>query len=194
MVPYNGEWKDLGTWNTLTEEMDGNYLGCATIDEESVDTHIINELDIPVIALGVKDLVIVASHDGILVSDKEASARLKSYVENLDQRPMYEERQWGNYKVLDFTTYEDGTSSLTRSLFIWAGKSISYHYHTNKDEIWTVVNGSGELVENGHVRNVRIGEVIYINKGTVHSIKADTNLRIIEVQIGKELFDTDIEY
>ena len=106
---------------------------------------------------------------------------------------MYEEREWGEYKVLDYVVYGDGTSSLTKSLFIKAGKSISYQSHAIRDEIWTIVDGTGDLLIDGHIRNVRRGDVAYITKGQKHAIRATSDLRLIEVQIGVELVETDIE-
>ena len=58
MVEYKGKWKDLGTWNTLTEEMDENYLGKTIVGETCENTHVINELAIPIVALGTKNMVI----------------------------------------------------------------------------------------------------------------------------------------
>ncbi|MFC4597457.1 sugar phosphate nucleotidyltransferase [Cohnella hongkongensis] len=77
MVPYRGSWKDLGTWNSLTEELSEPLIGRGTISEDSVNTHLINELAIPVHVLGMPNAVIVVSPDGILVADKAASPRLK---------------------------------------------------------------------------------------------------------------------
>lgn len=57
---------------------------------------------------------------------------------------MYEERRWGEYKVLDNVVYQDGMSALTKSLTIKAGKSISYQSHAIRDEIWTIVDGTGK--------------------------------------------------
>jgi mannose-1-phosphate guanylyltransferase len=193
MVEYKGIWKDLGTWNTLTEVMDDNKLGKVILADSCKNTHVINELDIPVTVLGTKDIVVAASPDGILISDKKQSSYLKTYVDDIHQRPMFEERRWGEYKVLDYVAYEDGTSSLTKSLFIKAEKSISYQSHSIRDEIWTVVDGTGDLLIDGHVRNVRRGDVAYITKGQKHAIRAITNLRMIEVQIGVELVESDIE-
>lgn len=193
LVEYQGVWKDLGTWNTLTEVMDCNTLGNVILANNCKNTHVINELDIPVTVLGVNNAVIAASPDGILISDKHESSYLKPYVEKIQQRPMYEERQWGEYKVLDYVAYGDGTSSLTKSLFIKAGKSISYQSHAIRDEIWTIVDGTGDLLIDGHVRNVRRGDVAYITKGQKHAIRATSDLRMIEVQIGVELVESDIE-
>ena len=192
-IPYAGKWKDLGTWNTLTEEMSEENIGSARQGESCVNTHVINELSIPVLVLGAKDMVVAASPDGILVSDKHKSSFIKPYVQEMNIRPMYEERRWGEYKVLDYNQYDDETKSLTKHLMIRAGKSISYQKHYHRDEIWTIVDGVGELLIDGHVRNVRRGDVAYIVKGQLHAMRAVSDLQFIEVQIGAELSEDDIE-
>lgn len=192
-VPYQGTWSDLGTWNTLTEQMRTPTAGNVIQDDTCENTHIINELSIPMVALGLKNLVVVANADGILVSDKETSSYMKPYVEQIHNRPMYEERQWGEYKVLDYEQYSDQSKSLTKHLEIKAGRGISYQSHHLRDEIWTIVDGTGELLIDGHVRNVRRGDVAYITKGQKHSLRAVTNMKVIEVQIGLELIEDDIE-
>lgn len=193
VIPYVGKWKDLGTWNTLTEEMSEHTIGSARQEEACENTHVINELSIPVLVLGAKDLVVAASPDGILVSDKHKSSYIKPYVQEIGSRPMYEERRWGEYKVLDYNQYDDENKSLTKHLMIRAGKSISYQKHNHRDEIWTIVDGVGELLIDGHVRNVRRGDVAYIVKGQLHAMRAVSDLQFIEVQIGRELSEDDIE-
>ncbi len=193
MVEYEGEWKDLGTWNTLTEEMEKECTGKVITGEECDNTHIINELSIPIVTLGTKNLVIAASPDGILISDKHKSSYLKPYVENLEERPMYEERRWGEYRVLDYTQYEDKSKSLTKHLMIEQGKCISYQRHLHRDEIWTVVDGEGRLLIDGEVKTVKRGDVAYIVAGQKHALYATRDLHFIEVQIGKELIEDDIE-
>lgn len=69
-LPYSGSWKDLGTWNTLTEEMGTDILGKGNMGIECEQNHIINELDIPVSVLGLSNIIVAASPDGILVSEK----------------------------------------------------------------------------------------------------------------------------
>lgn len=193
MVEYDGIWKDLGTWNTLTEVMDNNTIGKVILSEDSKNTHVINELDIPITVLGGHDMVIAASPDGILVSDKHESSKLKNYVNDLSKRPMYEESGWGDSKVLDFSENEDGSSTLTKSIFIKAGKALHYQQHAVRDEIWTIIDGIGDIVIDNHVRNVRRGDVAYILKGQKHSIRAVTNLRLIEVGIGAEIVEDDVK-
>ncbi len=193
MVPYNGEWKDLGTWNTLSEVMEEPYAGNVIHGEGMSNTHIINELDIPVVALGIHDAVIAATPDGIIVTNKPSSVRLKQYVDAIDQRPMVERRPWGQYKVLNYMAHSDGNRSLTKHLWVEAGKNLSYQRHQNRDEIWTIVDGTADFLLDGHIRNVRRGDVAYITRGQWHSIRAITDLHMIEVQIGPELSEDDIE-
>lgn len=191
-LPYNGSWKDLGTWNTLTEEMGTNILGKGNMGIECEQNHIINELDIPVSVLGLSNIIVAASPDGILVSEKDASPRVKELVGDWDQRPMYEERRWGWYRVLDHTKYDDGNEVLTKRIGITASKNLSYQYHNNRSEIWTIVKGEGIFVLNDEIRVVRPGDVLEIQPGQKHAIKAVTELEFIEVQSGSELVEEDI--
>lgn len=155
-------------------------------------THIINELNIPLITIGAEDMVVAATADGILVSKKNMSAQLKNYVESA--RPMHETRLWGHYTVLDNTVHPDGRSSITKHLIIAPGKYISYQRHRQRTEIWTFTEGEGELVIDGNVRKITRGDNIVIHAGIKHAIKAlDKELHIIEVQVGDNLAEEDIE-
>ncbi|MCM3135342.1 sugar phosphate nucleotidyltransferase [Paenibacillus polysaccharolyticus] len=191
-LPYNGFWKDLGTWNTLTEEMDTTVVGKGWITSDTQNTHLVNELNIPVAILGLSDVVVAVSPDGILVSDKESSPRIKEILKNEDQRPMYEERRWGCYRVLDHTRNEAGGEVLTKRICITAGKNLSYQYHLLRNEVWTVASGEGELILNGESRKIGEGDTVVIDKSMLHSVRAITELEIIEVQIGTQLIEEDI--
>lgn len=194
MVPYYGTWRDLGTWNTLTEVMEDQAIGRVILADSCQNTHVINELDIPLTVMGTKDLIVAASPDGILVSDKHQSSYLKPYVECIDQRPMYEECWWGNYKVLDYNVYRDGMMSLTKKILIKSGRATRCQAHTMRDQIWTFVEGSGELWTEGQVRPVKSGDQVSIHKGQKHAVRAISDLHLIEVQIGPELTEADVEY
>ena len=192
VVKYEGTWKDLGTWNTLTEALGEKNIGQTVLGEDCSNTNVINELEIPVVALGMKNVVVAASPDGILVSDKEKSSFLKPYVESIQKRPMYEEKYWGDYKVLDYATDGESKKVLTKRVRISSGKAIAYQSHNVRDEIWTIVSGEGDLLLDGHIRNVRCGDVVYIVKGQKHSIRAVSDLYLIQVEIGEELSEEDI--
>lgn len=193
VIPYNGAWKDIGTWNTLTEEMEEESIGDVVMGEACTNTHVINELSIPVVALGTQNLVIAAGQDGILVSDKHKSSYIKPYVENIDKRPMYEERRWGEYKVYDYSQYADGTKSLTKHVTINADCAQDYHMHRYKDEVITVVNGQGELVVDGCLMKLSRGDTISIRRGQKHAIRAFEDLQLISVQISEDNTEGDTE-
>lgn len=193
MVRYEGEWKDLGTWNTLTDELRTHEYGNVLTDGTGENTHIFNELMVPLLCLGTKDLVIAASPDGIIVAEKSKSENVKSFAAALKQRPMFEERRWGSYKVIDNVEFEDGYCALTKQLTIHAGCSISYQRHSCRDEVWTFIDGEGEIVLDGVRRTVRRGETVFISKGVKHALKATTDLTFIEVQTGSNLVEEDIE-
>ncbi len=190
VVRFKGQWKDLGTWNTFTEAMTEESSGNVTTSDCD-NTHIVNELSVPLIALGIKDSIIAATPDGILVSSKEKSRELKTFVE--DSRPMYERCNWGEYKVLEYIKHVDKNNTLVKELVILPGKHISYHYHNFRTEIWNIVEGSGLIITEKNKRNVQRGDVVIIPVGMKHAIKALTELHIIEVQIGEELTEDDVQ-
>ncbi|RYM05006.1 cupin domain-containing protein [Sporolactobacillus sp. THM7-7] len=193
-LPYDGFWKDLGTWNTLTEEMATRQIGKGIISSDSKNTHLINELDLPVTVLGVSNAVVAVSPDGILVADKEESPRVKEVMKGFDQRPMYEERHWGWYRVLDYTGHmETGDEVLTKKVKIKSGENISYHCHSMRQEVWTIIKGHGLFARDGAIEPIRSGDVLKIPKETMHAIKAEDELELIEVQTGTQLIEEDIK-
>ena len=182
VMRYAGEWKDLGTWNTLTEAMSEKFIGKGMMDETCENTHVLNELNIPVLALGMKDVVIAASPDGILVSDKIRSAGMKPYVEKIKENVHYAEKSWGTYEVLD-----EEKDSQTVKVMMKKASSMSYQCHKYRREVWNIVNGSGYVILNNEKKSVRAGDVINIEQGVKHTIHANTPMTIIEVQIGENI-------
>ena len=193
VVPFSGQWKDLGTWNTLTGELHKPVIGNAVMGAHCENTHVINELQNPIYVDGLKDVVVAACPDGILVCCKEHSEEIKKAVENLTPRPMYEERRWGTYRVLDDSYYADGRHSLTKSITLKPGKSISYQIHHHRSEVWTFVEGEGIFVLDGKEQKVAAGDTVIIPVEHWHAIKALTELTFIEVQSGNPLIEEDIE-
>lgn len=193
VVPYTGEWKDLGTWNTLTDELKKPVMGNAVMGCHCENTHVINELKTPVFVDGLKDVVVAACPDGILVCGKNHTEDIKIAVENHTPRPMYEERRWGTCRVLDDSVYPDGNYALTKSISLKAGMSISYHVHYHSDETWTITQGEGIFVIDGVERRIKTGYTVHIPMGHLHAIKALSDLTFIEVQCGKHLIREDIE-
>ena len=186
VMRFSGEWKDLGTWNTLTEAMEENSVGDAIINDKCDNVHVINELNVPVLAMGLHDVVISASPEGILVSDKEQSSYIKPYVDEIDQQIMFAEKSWGSFRVLDVET-----ECLTIKVTLNAGHSMNYHSHKNRDEVWVVISGEGRTIVDGMEQEVSVGDVITMQAGCRHTIIAGTELKLIEVQLGKEISVND---
>lgn len=193
VVPFSGEWKDLGTWNALCEELPSTHIGNVMMGDHNENAHAVNELGIPVFCNGLKDVIVAASPDGIMVCNKQDSEKIKDYANKLITRPMCEERRWGAYRVLDNAEYEDGTRSLTKTIHLKVGKHISYQLHHHRSETWTCVSGEGIFVLDGVRKEIKRGDVMNIPLGHHHAIKATTDLTFIEVQIGNPLVEEDIE-
>lgn len=193
VVPFTGEWKDLGTWNALTTELRSGEIGNAVQGEHCENVHVVNELATPIFVEGLKDTVVAASPDGILVCGKEYTEGIKKQVEHLTERPMFEERRWGYYRVIDATTYTDGYKSLSKVIHLGKGKHISYQVHHHRSEVWTFVDGEGLFLLDGNITPVRRGMTVIVPCEHYHSIKALTDLTFIEVQSGDMLVEEDIE-
>lgn len=182
VMRFSGEWKDLGTWNTLTEAMEEKTLGKAVLNDTCENVHVVNELDVPVLCMGLKDVVVSASPEGILVSDKEQSSYIKTYVDQLSRPVMFAEKSWGSFRVLDV---ED--ESMTIKVTLNAGHRMNYHSHERRDEVWTVLSGEGRSIVDGMEQPVRAGDVVTMQAGCRHTLMADTELKVMEVQLGKEI-------
>ena len=182
VLRYHGEWKDLGTWNTLTEAMDDPTVGEAILSDTCENVNVVNELKVPVLCMGLKNVVVSAGPDGILVSDKEQSSYIKPYVDDIDKQIMFAEKSWGSFRVLDVD--EEG---MTIKVTLNPGHGMNYHSHSNRDEIWSVLSGEGRTIVDGMEQKVKPGDVVTMAAGCRHTIIADTKLQVIEVQLGREI-------
>ena len=186
VMRYSGGWKDVGTWNMMAEVMADKTKGKAILDEVCENTNVINELNIPILCMGCKDMIIAASGDGILISDKERSDYMKPFVEKIETEAMYAEKSWGTYTVIDVHP-----GSMTVKISMNAGEAMSYHMHNEREEVWTIVAGTGKVIIDGTEKILQKGDVITIEEGCRHMIEAITALDIIEVQLGNEIYVGD---
>ena len=183
VLPYHGEWKDLGTWNTLTEVMEEKPIGDVVMSKDCKNTHVINELEIPIVVMGAENMVVAASPDGILLADKVQSSYIKKYVENRDLRPMFEERSWGEYTVLNLSLDAEGNRTVTKKKRVQAGKSIGETKHKYHLEVWTVLSGRAVISIKGRKHDAFPGDTFTIERGTLHSLQAEEDTILLEVQI-----------
>lgn len=182
VVRFAGTWKDLGTWNTLTEAMEEDIIGKGVLNDACSGVSIVNEMDVPVLAMGLHDVVISASPEGILVSDKEQSSYIKPFVDMFEQQIMFAEKSWGSFKVVDVES-----TSMTIKVTLNAGHKMNYHSHKNRDEVWVVISGTGKTIVDGMEQNVKAGDVITMSAGCRHTVIAESELKLIEVQLGEDI-------
>lgn len=182
VLRYQGEWKDVGTWNMMSEVMPENIKGRGLMDEYCVNTNIVNELNIPVLCMGTHNLIIATSCDGILVADKQRSGYMKPYVNRIETEARFAEKSWGTYSIIDIHS-----DSLTARISLKAKQRMSYHMHLNRKEIWSIVEGTGVSVIDGIEKNLKVGDVVIIPPNSKHTIIADEKMEIIEIQIGSDI-------
>lgn len=186
VIRYTGMWNDLGTWSSLTEEIEDTTIGNAIVDKTCTNTHVLNELNIPIICMGLEDTIVSASPDGILVSKKDISENIKKHVDALEGEIMFAEKSWGSYTVMDVQS-----ECMTVKVTLNPGHGMNYHSHQYRDEVWTVTSGRGYAVIDDEVIPVNAGDVISIKKGVKHTIFANSELNIIEVQLGRDINVSD---
>ncbi len=190
VIPFYGLWKDLGSWSSITEQLDLNIMGKGNLSTDSTNVHIVNELSLPIHVIGLSNSIIAASPDGILIADKKQSHRIKEMTK--DELPMYVEKRWGIYQILYQKRTEQGEESLTKLIKVESGRNMSYHSHCWRKEIWTVLSGCGEFILDDQLFLIHSGDVLKIPVGAKHGVKAIAPLELIEVQIGSNLDENDI--
>lgn len=186
VVRYKGTWTDLGTWNTMSDAMESPVIGKAIVSDTCENVHILNDMDLPILCMGLKDIVITTSPEGILVSDKEASSKIKPYVDKIRQQVRFAEKSWGEFRVMDVEA-----DSITVKVTLNPGHRMNYHAHQFRDEVWTVISGKGRTIVDGMEQPVGPGDVITMQAGCKHTIIADTELKLIEIQLGKNISVND---
>lgn len=182
VLKYEGFWKDIGTWNTLTEQMALQTVGDVYLDDSCKDTHVINELDMPVIVMGIEDAVVAASYDGILVTGKQYSSYIKKHVDMLQKPAMYEERSWGYIKVLDSSVCGQ-IRTITGKILILEGMETDYFAHDAMSITITVLRGDGQIIMGNEARALDTGETVQLRAGVGHVIKAVSEMEYIEIRI-----------
>ena len=101
---------------------------------------------------------------------------------------MFAEKSWGEYKVMDVES-----DSMTIKVTLNPGHSMNYHAHKNRDEVWVVISGEGRTIVDGMEQRIKVGDVVTMDAGCKHTVIADTELKMIEVQLGNEISSEDKE-
>jgi mannose-1-phosphate guanylyltransferase/mannose-1-phosphate guanylyltransferase/mannose-6-phosphate isomerase len=199
VVPVSCGWSDVGSWLAVWELSDkdaqGNAAQGVAVFEDSRNCNVAS--DGPVVALeGVDDLVVVATHDAVLVSrQKDANglkrlvAKLKVTAPQVTEDHLKVHRPWGSVQAL-----EDGERYQVKRLVVKAGERLSLQMHHHRSEHWIIVRGTAKVTINDQIKTVHENESIYIPLGATHRLEnpGKIPLELIEVQTGSYLGEDDI--
>jgi mannose-1-phosphate guanylyltransferase len=103
-------------------------------------------------------------------------------VDGIEQEVMFAEKSWGSYEVINIEK-----ESMTIKVTLNPGHKMNYHSHDHRDEVWVVISGNGKTVIDGMEQNVNAGDVITMAAGCKHTVIADSELKLIEIQLGSEI-------
>ncbi|MBY9080114.1 cupin domain-containing protein [Paenibacillus sp. HN-1] len=184
VIPYEGLWEDIGSWDALTPHLGKQVTGAGTLSPDSEGSFLINELSCPIHVIGVKDTVVAAGPDGILVAGKDRAKEIKNALTGEPKKPMVEERRWGISRVLDWSRIGEQGETIVSKVTLLPGGHSSYHLHRHTREMWTVLSGSGEYRLESGPRPMRAGDVIAVPPGAGHALKAGAEaLELIVTEI-----------
>jgi mannose-1-phosphate guanylyltransferase / mannose-6-phosphate isomerase len=199
VVPVDMTWNDVGSWRALREvgptDDDGNVVVGDVVGSRLRNSYIRSEGRL-VAAIGLENIVVVATDDAVLVAHADAVTDVSILVERLRQgnRPepshhLTTHRPWGNYRTID-----GGGRFQVKRITVKPGAKLSLQMHHHRAEHWVVVHGTA-LVQLGDERRLlRENESVYIPIGTEHRLEnpGKLPLQLIEVQSGSYLGEDDI--
>lgn len=199
VTPLNTNWSDLGSWEAFYqdgERDDGGNVCSGDVMTEDVERCYLNANYRLVTAIGVRDLVIVETHDAVLVAPRERVQDVKKIVDRLQtcQRPECKQhplvyRPWGSYETLVM----DGRFQVKR-IIVNPGAELSLQMHHHRAEHWVVVSGTANVTNGDEERLLTENQSTYISVGTRHRLKNPgvIPLVLIEIQSGAYLGEDDI--
>jgi mannose-1-phosphate guanylyltransferase/mannose-6-phosphate isomerase len=199
MVPVDMGWSDIGSWESLwaaaVKDGTGNRTQGDVLHHGVRNSYLRSEGPL-VAAVGLEDIVVVATKDAVLVSHKAASQDVKKIVEQLEKsgrelhlthRKVY--RPWGAYESID-----NGDSFQVKHITVNPGAKLSLQMHHKRAEHWIVVSGTAQVTCDDKVFPLRENESTYIPLGSRHRLEntGTEPLHLIEVQSGSYLGEDDI--
>jgi mannose-1-phosphate guanylyltransferase len=199
VVPLDAGWSDVGSWSSLWEafsrDADQNVL-IGDVLVENVHNAYIHSENRLVTVLGLDDVIVVETHDAVMVAHKDQAQKVKTIVEELTSQNRKEVithrkcyRPWGNYDSVDM-----GDRFQVKRILVNPGASLSLQMHYHRAEHWVVVSGTAEVTRDDEVMLLGENESTFIPLGSVHRLRnpGRVPLEIIEVQSGAYLEEDDI--
>lgn len=199
MVPFRGQWSDVGSWNAVAElsaaDENGNRIEGQGVVCNSRNTYV-HAPHRPVAVLGVENLLVIDTMDAVLVLQHDHAEQVRDVVARLEtaQSPQTEThrkvaRPWGWYDTVDA-----GNRFQVKRIGVRPGASLSLQKHHHRAEHWVVVKGVAEVTRGEESFLLSENQSTYIPVGVVHRLHnpGQTELEIIEIQSGSYLGEDDI--
>jgi len=199
VVVLESEWHDVGCWSSLWKLTDkdtqGNVASGNVIMQQTKNSLIRSDYRL-VATLGVEDIIVVETHDAVLIANKNNEQELKKLVNQLKDKGFSEYqhhrevfRPWGKYDSID-----QGGRYQVKHITVKPGEKLSVQKHLHRAEHWTVVRGTAHVQNGEEVSLLTENQSTYIPIGATHSLenRGKITLEIIEVQTGTYLGEDDI--
>lgn len=193
------DWKDVGSWRALWEagspDQDGNVVRGAVYLDSMRDSYV-HAGDHLVAAVGLENVVVVATDDAVLVASTDRASDVSEIVKRLQQQNRLEAvqhttcyRPWGHYKTVD-----SGGRFQVKRITVKPGGQLSLQRHFHRAEHWVVVEGTARVRRGAETLLVTENQSVYIPIGTEHRLEnpGKVPLHLIEVQSGAYLGEDDI--
>ena len=199
VVPVSMDWSDVGSWSSLWElssKTEGNNVTVGDVIALDSENSYFRSAGPAIAAVGLKDVVLVATKDAVLAVSKEAAQDVKALVDKLKELGRNEHiahtevfRPWGSYQTTDA-----GNRFQVKRIVVKPGQKLSLQKHHHRAEHWIVVQGTAVVTRNDEVTTLYENESTYIPMGVVHRLEnpGKVPLHIIEVQSGGYLGEDDI--
>ncbi len=199
LVKLESDWNDLGSWQSIYDvskkDENKNVMIGHVIDENSKNSFVYSSSKL-VATIGLEDTVLVETEDAILACKKDQTQDVKKIFDilkkqnndtHLIHKTVY--RPWGFYTVI-----AQGKGFLTKIIHVNAGQKLSVQSHNHRSEHWVVLSGIAKVVLEGKEHILSQGNSIDIPLKAVHSLQnpSDTDIEIVEVQLGELLLEDDI--
>ena len=199
LVELLSDWNDLGSWQSIYNVKDkddnGNVLTGKVVVDNVKDSLIFSQKEIVAVS-GLDNIILVETEDAIMACKKDESQSVKKLYEKLkaiesDTTKLHKTvfRPWGYY-----TCMNSGKGYLTKTICVLPGQKLSVQSHEHRSEHWVVLEGKALVLKDGKQYNIDTGGSIDIPVGAIHSLQNpyDSELKIIEVQLGDVLSEDDI--
>jgi mannose-1-phosphate guanylyltransferase len=198
VVPSNINWSDLGSFDSLYEELPKDENG-NTLNENHISIDSSNNLvygnERKIATVDIEDTIVVDTGDALLISKKGSSQKVKQVVNEIKKTTelhnihLTGHRPWGTYTVL-----EDSVGYKIKRIEVKPGKRLSLQKHYHRNEHWIVVSGTATVTVGDTKKYVRPNESTYIKMGELHRLENEGKIPVvlIEAQVGEYTGEDDI--